>query len=281
MGVSSKFNSPMYIEYTGGPSQDAIDGLAAWGAQMEVQRWQYQHGYFDKGGYFDIKNQFINAVVNQQFDQAAQILTKNPNFVIELNGKMTAGQDAADSFMTALANLPQGDPSDSASNGGSDRKFAHAPQNSADGEPQGWHAGVSWTKCPPVQFLITGIGPKQAPDKTAISQQQRADIPDGGVAIKLWNFGVTGLGKTRNVFLNMKFEVDWSTATPASVPSGIPTQGPFFPVDKVGGPKQNNAPGNQIDVYNYQKYDEALASTRTAMVTTWIPSNTAGVKCPE
>jgi YD repeat-containing protein len=157
-----------------------------------------------------------------------------------------------------------------------------SPQNSFDGEPQGWHAGVSWTKCPPVQFKITGIGPKQAPDKTAISQQQRADIPDGGVAIKLKNFGVKGLnGNNRSVFLNMKFEVDWSTATPTGIPAGIPTEGPYSPVDKVGPAKEYNKPGNHIDVYNYQKYDDALASTRTAMVTTWIPSNTAGVKCPE
>jgi RHS repeat-associated protein len=155
------------------------------------------------------------------------------------------------------------------------------PQNSLDSGPQGWN-NLRWTKCPPVQFKITGIGPNQAPGTTAISQTARADIRDGGVAIKSGNFGVKGVnGNNRPVFLNMKFEVDWGTANPAGAPSGIPTQGPFVPVDNIGPASVRNSPGNQIDVYNYQKYDDALASTRTAMVTTWIPENTAGVKCPE
>ena len=157
-----------------------------------------------------------------------------------------------------------------------------SPQNTFVSEPQGWHAGVTWTKCPPVQFKISGIGPSQAPNTTAISQTARADIPNGGVAIKPKNFGVKGVnGNNRNVFLNMRFEVDWSTATPTGIPTGIPTEGPYFPVDNIGPASVRNSPGNQIDVYNYQKYDDALASTRTAMVTTWIPSNTAEVKCPE
>lgn len=155
------------------------------------------------------------------------------------------------------------------------------PQNSFDSGPQGWHS-FRWIKCPPVQFKITGIGPNQAPGTTAISQAARADIPDGGVAIKPGNFGVKGVnGNNRSVFLNMKFEVDWGKATPAGAPSGIPTEGPFSPVDNIGPASVRNSAGNQIDVYNYQKYDDALASTRTAMVTTWIPENTAGVKCPE
>jgi len=70
---------------------------------MAVQTWLYQTDYFKH------KNEFINAVINQRFAEAAQILAKNPNFALEINGKMTAGQDAAKAFNTALANLP-GDP---------------------------------------------------------------------------------------------------------------------------------------------------------------------------
>jgi len=149
------------------------------------------------------------------------------------------------------------------------------------GSPQGWH-NVRWTKCPPVQFKVTGIGPNQAPNTTAISQTARADIPNGGVAIKPKNFGVKGVnGTNRSVFLNMTFEVDWSAATPTGTPTGIPTQGPFFPVDNIGPPSVRNSSGNQIDVYNYGSQADAWASTRTAKVTTWIPENTAGVKCPK
>ncbi len=154
------------------------------------------------------------------------------------------------------------------------------PQNSFAPLNQWWNP--RWIKCPPVQFEITGIGPNQAPGTTAISQTARADIPDGGVAIKPTNFGVKGInGNNRSVFLNMRFSVDWTTATPANAPAGIPTQGPFFPVDNIGPASVRNSPGNMIDVYNYQSTADALASTRTVMVTTWIPENSAGVACPK
>src|SRR2546425_9293241 len=134
------------------------------------------------------------------------------------------------------------------------------PQNSFAPLSQGWH-NVRWTKCPPVQFKITGIGPDQAPRTTGISLTPRADIPNGGVAIKPKNFGVKGVnGNNRSVFLNMRFEVDWSTATPTGNPTGIPTEGPYSPVDNIGPASVRNSPGNQIDVYNYQKYNDALAS---------------------
>jgi RHS repeat-associated protein len=137
------------------------------------------------------------------------------------------------------------------------------------------------TICPPVEFKVTGIAPGQAPGKTAISQQERADIPDGGVAIKPGNFGVKGInGNNRSVFLNMRFIVDWSTAKPAGAPRGIPTEGPFQPVDNIGPASVRNSPGNMIDVYNYASNKDALASTRTVMVTTSIPVNSVGVTCP-
>ena len=91
--------------------------------------------------------------------------------------------------------------------------------------------------CPAVPFKITGIAPNQAPGTTAISQTPRAGIPNGGVAIKPGNFGVT-----------------------ASV---------------------RNSPGNAFDIYNYPSFSQALASTRNVMVTTSIPANSAGVKCPK
>src|SRR6266404_348447 len=90
------------------------------------------------------------------------------------------------------------------------------PQNSFAPLNQWWNP--RWIKYPPVQ----------APDETKISQTPRANIPDGDVAIKPSDFGVKDInGTNSNVFLNMWFTVDWSAATPARVPWGIPTQGPF------------------------------------------------------
>ena len=138
------------------------------------------------------------------------------------------------------------------------------------------------TTCPAVPFKVTGIAPGQAPGTTAISQTPRAGIPNGGVAIKPGNFGVGGINSSnRSVFLGMTFTVEWSTAGPLGVPSGIPTQGPFFPVDNIGPASVRNSPGNAFDVYNYPSFKQAWASTRTVMVTTYIPANTAGVKCPQ
>ena len=135
------------------------------------------------------------------------------------------------------------------------------------------------TTCPAVPFKITGVAPGQAPGTTAISQTPRGGIPNGGVAIKPRNFGVGGInGSNRSVFLGMTFTVNWSGTT---VPSGIPTQGPFFPVDNIGPASVRNAPGNAFDVYNYPSFKQAFASTRTALVTTYIPANTAGVTCPQ
>lgn len=138
------------------------------------------------------------------------------------------------------------------------------------------------TECPPVQFKVTGIAPGQAPYTTAISETPRANIPDGDVAIKPRNFGVKGInGNNRDVFLNMRLRVDWSTAGPAGAPPGIPTEGPFRPADVVGPASVRNSPGNLIDVYNYSSKKDAWASTRTVMVTAVIPVNKSGVKCPE
>jgi RHS repeat-associated protein len=138
------------------------------------------------------------------------------------------------------------------------------------------------TVCPPVQFKVTGIAPNQAPNTTAITRTPRADIPNGGVAIKPQNFGVKGINRgNRSVFQNISFNVDWSTANPAGAPAGIPTEGPFFSVDVIGPASVRNSPGNMIDVYNYTSRRDALASTRTVMVTTIIPANSVGVTCPK
>ena len=138
------------------------------------------------------------------------------------------------------------------------------------------------TTCPPVEFTVTGIAPGQAPGTTAISQTPRANIPDGGVAIKPGNFGVSGLNNAnRSTFLGMRFTVDWSTASPAGALPGIPTKGPFFSVDNLGPQSVRLAPGNMIDVYNYTSKKQAASSTRTVMITTYIPANTVGVTCPE
>ena len=110
----------------------------------------------------------------------------------------------------------------------------------SNGNGSGGNAPSSGTTCPAVPFKITGIAPGQAPGTTAISQTPRAGIPNGGVAIKPGNFGVAGInGSNRSVFLGMTFTVNWSGTT---VPSGIPTQGPFFPVDNIGPASVRNAP---------------------------------------
>ncbi len=133
--------------------------------------------------------------------------------------------------------------------------------------------------CSAVPFTVTGIGPHQAPNTTAISQTPRADIPNGGVAIKPRNFGVQGINsKNRSVFLAIRLYVNWGGTT---VPVGIPTQGPYTPVDVIGPSSVRNSPGNMLDVYNYTSTSQAEASTRTPMVTAVIPINKAGVKCPK
>jgi RHS repeat-associated protein len=135
------------------------------------------------------------------------------------------------------------------------------------------------TTCPSVLFKVTGIAPKQAPSTTAISQTPRAQIPNGGVAIKPANYGAQRVnGGNRNVFLGMSFTVNW---VPSTIPSGIPTQGPFFPVDVIGPASVRNSPGNALDVYNYTSFNQALSSTRTVWVTTYIPANSVGIVCPK
>jgi len=136
--VSEPLSNPLFkdrvmpIEYTGGPSDYYEQGNADWAAERAEYTAQYQAGYFDAGGYFDLKHQFIGALINlalsgnnQYFDEANQILANNPNFALQINGKMTAGQDAANALTTAFANLP-GDPV--ALNR---PKFAHASHNAA------------------------------------------------------------------------------------------------------------------------------------------------------
>jgi len=149
------------------------------------------------------------------------------------------------------------------------------------------------TACPAVTFTVTGVGPDQAPDPTSITFQDRSDISDGGAAIKPKNFGIdklsgkpTTAGSVRNVLSNVTLTVDWGGVqapnkyTP-STPKGIPTTGPYSPVDVVGPKSVRDAPGNLMDVYNYDSTKDALASTRTAKVTADIPPNNVGVTCPK
>ena len=57
---------------------------------------------------------------------------------------------------------------------------------------------------------------------------------------------------------------------------GIPTQCPFFPVDDIVPASVRNSHGNAFDVCDQPSFNEAWVSTRTVMVTTYIP----GVRCP-
>jgi RHS repeat-associated protein len=152
------------------------------------------------------------------------------------------------------------------------------PQPLQDGGDPGGH-GKGPTTCNAVPFKATGISPKQARGTTAISQTPRSQIPDGGVAIKPANFGVGGVnGGNRGVFLGIRLYANWSGTT---VPAGIPTQGPFMPVDVIGPQSVRHSPGNHIDLYNYKKDKQAKASTRTVNVTAVIPPNNVGVTCPK
>jgi hypothetical protein len=253
---SPKFSN-MAMEYEWGPSEEYLQANADWAAQMN-ETWE------------NIRQMHEAEDLWQNGDRsgAKMILNNNPNIGVETaDGKSYFGKDASDFLTGVSASGREIEVVDHF--GHSEQHFAHAPANPS-------------TKCPPVQFKVTGIAPKQAPDTTAITQTARADIPDGGVAIKPRNFGVKGInGKNRSVFLKMRFSVDWSTATPAGAPTGIPTEGPFLPVDVVGPASVRNSPGNMLDVYNYTSKNDAGASTRTVMVTAFIPVNRAGVKCPK
>jgi RHS repeat-associated protein len=141
--------------------------------------------------------------------------------------------------------------------------------------------------CPAVPFTVTGVAPNQAPGTTAISRTGRADIPNNGVAIKPMNFGVPSVNSgNRPIFSAIELQVDWSTAAKPNrrapaIPAGLPSPGPYTPVDVIGPKSVRDEPGNQIDLYNYQSFSEAFASTRFVMVTAIIPKNDAGVTCPK
>jgi hypothetical protein len=98
----------MPIEASWGPSQEYLDANAAWAAERAQYTSEYQAGLWDDNGnkYFELKNQFINAVINKDFSAAETILANNPNFFISINGTMTAGAAAADALETALVKLP-------------------------------------------------------------------------------------------------------------------------------------------------------------------------------
>jgi RHS repeat-associated protein len=137
------------------------------------------------------------------------------------------------------------------------------------------------TVCPAVPFNITGVGPNQAPGTTAITQTPRSQIPTGGVAIKLDNFRSGSLAGSnwRPVIEGITLTVAWA---PGQAPAGIPTVGPYSPVDTISanGVVSTGAP-NQIDVYGYISQSQAFASTRNnVMVTATIPANNIGVRCP-
>jgi len=100
----------MPIEYTGGPSAYYEEGNAWWAGVMDQYTKEYQAGLWDDNGnkYFDLKNQFINAVINKDFSAAETILANNPNFFISINGKSTAGAAAARGRAAELAGRERG-----------------------------------------------------------------------------------------------------------------------------------------------------------------------------
>ncbi len=178
------------------------------------------------------------------------------------------------------------DPGVNAADAGSDSFFVSS-FGAAPGEGPITASSVSQGKdvtvCPPARFTISGVGPKQAPNTTAISQTPRKSIPAGGVAIKPANFGVPRVnGDNRSILSGVRLYVDWTTVgSPETVPAGLPSLGPYTPVDVIGPASVRNSPGNQIDVYNYTSQTQAFNSSRTATLIAVIPNNSAGVKCPK
>jgi hypothetical protein len=100
------------------------------------------------------------------------------------------------------------------------------------------------------------------------------------------NFGVTRINSgNRGVFSEITLTADWNAAVGPSyvpkIPPGIPSLGPYTPVDVVGPASVRNSPGNLFDVYNYTSSKAAAASTRIVPVVATIPGNNAGVTCPK
>jgi len=105
IGVSSKMNSPMYIEYQGNWTGEMESGMAQYESYVAERTAAYVYNV--------TKREFLHALFdlartgdNKFYDKMQKVLTKNPNFMISINGEWTAGRDAADALDGAMAKLP-------------------------------------------------------------------------------------------------------------------------------------------------------------------------------
>lgn len=147
-----------------------------------------------------------------------------------------------------------------------------------------------YRECPVAVFRLTAVGPGQAQATTGLTQVRRGDIPDGGVAIKSENFGIEDVGGNytdaqRADLANVRIVVDWSRSSAANnysptIPEGIPSLGPYFPVDNIGPRSVRLSPGNHIDVYGFTDRDDAMAATRWIWTVVYLPPNSSGLQCP-
>src|SRR5207237_8657217 len=100
-----KWNEPMPMEYA--PN---------WTGELESGMAQYERDVADataRYSYNATKRDFIMALLdlartgdNKYYDKMLNILSKNPNFWISINGEWVAGRDAANALSGTMAKLP-------------------------------------------------------------------------------------------------------------------------------------------------------------------------------
>jgi RHS repeat-associated protein len=158
-------------------------------------------------------------------------------------------------------------------------------QASGPTPPPGYQA------CPPVRFVITGVGPRpQAPGDGAFTGRPPGV---GQVAIEPRNFGIpydtqaereaAQRRAVASVVRRIRIYPNFGTNTAPlprgtrQTPRGLPSRGPYSPVDTIN-PRPS---GNQIDLYRYGTMRNGRASTKITMPTIFIPINNVGVRCPQ
>lgn len=160
--------------------------------------------------------------------------------------------------------------------------------------PQQPQAPPGYTPCDAKWFIITGVGPKQAPNGATGTPPSNGDV-----AFNPKNFGLTNsqgkkIADSDNPII---FKPDWSGAQipgkngapiePAPnkgmprIPSGLPvgTDDTLPGTDVIGGVNRG-ANENRIDIYRYPTQEQAKRSKRRVPVVVYLP-NGSGAQCPK
>jgi hypothetical protein len=172
-------------------------------------------------------------------------------------------------------------------NKGSNR-FSFRPPIFAPPKPPGPNvpgSPDSHTKCKPVWFTITGVGPHQALQGAAGFHP-----PLGSAAYHPADFGLTNAqAKALDRSTAIIFQPDWSqakipapnggyaspTARTPQIPIGLPSEAR----DSISGMDTVSPPvPHHLDVYRYPTQAQGMAAKRVVPVITYIPRNT-GAKC--